>query len=140
MKFSEGWVPIDANPEHYQPALKVWLRRQAGGYLQLQFVVDSGSEYSIAPKGICDQLGIRWESGRLVHLLGVSRRREQRIEGRIHRITLFIKPRKGPIYIENVQFCFAKGNPQLVLGREGFFDAFRIVFEKNLLMTTFEPL
>lgn len=37
-----------------------------------------------------------------------------------------------------IPFCFAEGQAPSLLGREGFFDAFRIQFDKKRLQTTFE--
>jgi len=39
-----------------------------------------------------------------------------------------------------VPFCFAEGDAPLLLGREGFFDAFRVTFDKQRLVTLFELL
>jgi hypothetical protein len=35
-------------------------------------------------------------------------------------------------------FCFAEGDAPLLIGREGFFDAFRVAFDKPQLVTVFE--
>ena len=37
-----------------------------------------------------------------------------------------------------IPFCFAEGNAPLLLGREGFFDAFQITFDKQQSLTIFE--
>jgi hypothetical protein len=38
-----------------------------------------------------------------------------------------------------IPMCFAEGNAPLLLGREGFFDAFRVEFDKRQALTVFEP-
>lgn len=48
------------------------------------------------------------------------------------------------IYISNVPcrltipLCFAEGDAPFLLGRDGFFDAFRVQFDQPRLQTVFE--
>jgi hypothetical protein len=37
-----------------------------------------------------------------------------------------------------IPMCFAEGEAPLVLGREGFFEYFRVTFDRQALLTTFE--
>jgi hypothetical protein len=39
-----------------------------------------------------------------------------------------------------IPFCFAEGPAPLLLGRDGFFDAFRVTLDKQQFMTVFELL
>ncbi|MFQ6093982.1 MAG: hypothetical protein ACE5OR_15135 [bacterium] len=37
-----------------------------------------------------------------------------------------------------IPMCFAEGHAPLLLGREGFFEYFRVTFNRQALLTTFE--
>ncbi|MFQ5854279.1 MAG: hypothetical protein ACE5LU_01350 [Anaerolineae bacterium] len=37
-----------------------------------------------------------------------------------------------------IPMCFADGHAPLLLGREGFFEYFRVTFDGQALLTTFE--
>ncbi len=66
---------------------------------------------------------------------GIAQKKECNVYGRIHEINVIIPDLKLEIQIP---VCFVKGNTPFLLGREGFFDYFKITFEKEKLRTVFE--
>jgi len=97
--------------------------------------VDSGADLSLAPQELCRQLGLRWQDGAPTMLRGVSERKVCWVQGRIHEVNAFV-PEAGIML--RLPMVFARGNAPFVLGREGFFDAFDITFEKANRQTVFQ--
>lgn len=62
-------------------------------------------------RAFCEKLGLDWASGSFVEMRGISARPECIVAGMIHPVEL--------------------------LGREGFFDAFRIEFDMRQHITAF---
>ena len=101
------------------------------------FLIDSGSEISLASRNIGERLGIPWEDGRPIILGGIADREECHVIGRIHDVEIWLDEINHPIVIP---ICFAAGDAPNLLGRQGFFDAFRIEFDQPYRTTTFEYL
>jgi hypothetical protein len=99
------------------------------------FLVDSGADISMAPRQLCDDLGLDWEDGVPIDLKGISPKPECAVLARVFEIELLV-PDIGIAFF--VPICFADGDASQILGREGFFDAFRITFDKRRLTTQFE--
>ncbi len=70
-------------------------------------------------------------------LHGISPRKECDVLGRIHQVEIYVKEVDRRLVI---LICFAAGETAALLGREGFFDAFRIEFDKPARTTSFEYL
>ena len=66
---------------------------------------------------------------------GISQREECVVSAREHEVTILIAEARKEIL---VPICFAEGDAPLLLGREGFFDAFVVSFDKERSLTTFE--
>jgi len=99
------------------------------------FLVDSGADLSLVSRDLCDSLGKRWEDGRRRTLHGISRKRVCQVESRVHDVHLVVAELGIQI---TIPVCFAEGHAPLLLGRDGFFEYFRVTFDRQALLTTFE--
>jgi hypothetical protein len=97
--------------------------------------VDSGADISMASRRLCDSLGLDWEAGQPVNLNGISPKPECAVAARVFEVELLV-PDVGVAVI--VPICFADADVSQILGREGFFDCFRVTFDKQRLTTRFE--
>lgn len=89
----------------------------------------------MGPRELCDSLGLEWRKGSLEKLTGISQRPECDVIAMIHVVEVYVLEAACRLV---VPFCFADGPAPLLLGREGFFDAFRITFDKQQYVTIFE--
>lgn len=137
MRFSKTWAPLSSSDEVETrvPVLDVFLRTANGNFVREAFLVDSGADVSLGPRKLCDLLGIDWAVGVPTQLRGISPVEECTVQGTIHQIEVYVLEAACRI---TLPFCFAEGDAPLLLGREGFFDAFRIQFDKHHQLTTFE--
>lgn len=119
------------------PAIHVVLFGANDLAIEEPFVIDSGADISMAPKSVADRLGLDWASGRLIELHGVSPKPECSIQARILDIEVLIPEAECSI---EIPMCFADSETSCLLGRLGFFDAFRIEFDKSQHRTTLELL
>jgi hypothetical protein len=119
------------------PAIDVILAGPNRRVLRRTFLVDSGADVSLAPRRLCELLGFDWFSGEEMKLAGISSRPECAVEARLFELEFLIPDLAIGI---TVPVCFADGDSSLLLGREGFFDCFRIEFDKSRLLTRFELL
>lgn len=117
------------------PILDVYLRTKKGRSIRENFVVDSGADVSLGPRRLSQALGLEWSAGPSTKLHGISRRKECVVLATIHSVEVHVREAACRIIIP---FCFAQGDAPLLLGREGFFDAFRIQFDKARARTIFE--
>ncbi len=137
MTFTKPWIalPSEEGQETRVPVLDVYLRTFDGHLIREVFVVDSGADVSLGPRTLCAMLGLAWEKGTPTQVLGISPRPECVVDARIHAVEIHIREAACRL---SLPFCFAEGDAPLLLGREGFFDAFGIHFDKRKLLTTFE--
>jgi hypothetical protein len=117
----------------YRPVLPVLVRGQHG-FMERDFIVDSGADFAVASYELCRQLGLRWQEGMPITLRGISQRKACLVQGRIHEVDILVPDADVMLHLSMV---FARGNAPFVLGREGFFDAFDITFEKKNRRTVF---
>jgi hypothetical protein len=137
MKFTKPWALLQPADEGGTPVpiLDMRLRKSTGGYERQVFVVDSGADVSMAPRWLCDMLGLVWNTGAAAELRGISPRDECVVAATVHVVEVHIVEADRRLYLP---FCFADGDAPLLIGRDGFFDAFRIQFDKSRYLTTFE--
>lgn len=119
------------------PVIDVLLSGVNGSVLRRTFVIDSGADVSLAPRRLSELLGFDWNSGAAMTPKGISTRPECDVQARLFELELLIPDLAIGL---TVPFCFADGDSSLLLGREGFFDCFRIEFDKSRLLTKFELL
>jgi hypothetical protein len=117
------------------PTLKAVFVTTDGRTLRERFLVDSGADISMAPRRLCDLLGLDWHAGEPVSLNGISPRPECAVAARVLAVEMLV-PEIGIALV--VPICFADGDVSQLLGREEFFDCFRITFDKRRLTTQFE--
>lgn len=89
----------------------------------------------MGPRRLCSLVGLRWEDGDLIQISGIAQREECIVPATIHMLDIFIRDAGCQL---KIPFCFAEGDAPLLIGREGFFDAFRVTFDKPQLLTTFD--
>lgn len=136
MRFTKPWKLFTKHDGStiWRPTLRVVLR-QYGAPVYRHFLIDSGADLSLASRRVCDALGLEWEAGVKRTLRGISQKEVCQVESRIHHVDLFVAELGLQI---TIPICFAEGDAPLVLGREGFFEYFRITFDRQALLTTFE--
>jgi hypothetical protein len=136
MIFSKPWVAFPQDPETKVPILDLWLRTAQGHDTRELFIVDSGADVSMATRYLCDALGLSWEAGTLVEIRGIVPREECKVVATQHRVEIYVRDADLRL---TIPMCFADSDDApLLLGREGFFDAFRITFDKGQSRTRFE--
>jgi len=136
MRFSKPWATFpEHDGEERRPALEVYFRVAHGGLHRRIAVVDSGADISMGSRALCDALGLDWKAGAAIRLRGISQREDCAVEATIHRVDLLIREANCEI---TIPFCFAAADAPLLLGRDGFFDAFRVTFDKHQFITVFE--
>ncbi len=135
MTFTRPWIAFPQDTDTFVPFLDVWFRTADGRETRELFVVDSGADVSMATRYLCDSLGLRWEAGTPVELRGIVPREECRVLATLHQIEIYVREADRHFHIP---MCFAESDEApLLLGREGFFDAFNIQFDKRSRLTTF---
>jgi hypothetical protein len=137
MKFSKPWAFLQPAEEGGvpTPVLSVLMRNAKGRIKREQFVVDSGADVSMAPRSLCDELGLDWAAGLETAVRGIAPREECVVAGMIHNVSILVIEAEAEVV---VPICFAEGDAPQLLGRERFFDAFLIQFDKRRQLTTFE--
>ncbi len=106
------------------------------GSLRLEsFLIDSGADISMAPRHLCKELELDWDTGEPINLNGISPKPECVVPARTLEVE-FLVPEIGIALA--IPICFADGDTSQVIGRAGFFDSFRITFDKQRLQTVFE--
>jgi hypothetical protein len=118
----------------FRPILPILVRGEQG-FVERDFLLDSGADLSMAPRELCKQIGLNWQAGEPTEIRGISRRKNCRVQGRVHEVAILVTDAGVLLRIPMV---FAWGNAPYVLGREGFFDIFNISFEKPKLRTVFQ--
>ena len=136
MRFTKNWFR-EVTPSGkvvYRPTLVLEIKEKTG-IVEHRFIVDSGADMSLMPKRVADEMSIDWKKGEKAKMKGIAEERMCWVEGRIHEIDVIIPDLKLEIQIP---VCFVKGNAPFLLGRDGFFDYFKVTFEKFKLKTVFE--
>lgn len=118
----------------YRPLLPILVHGR-DGFLPRYFLVDSGADLTMAPQELCRQLGLHWQDGAPITLRGISQRKICLVQGRIHKVDILV-PDVGVML--RLPVVFARGNAPFVLGREGFFDACDVTFDKANRRTVFQ--
>jgi hypothetical protein len=139
MSFRKPWRTLTGpdDREKRLPVLDVYLRTVGGAFVRELFVVDSGADVSMGPRRLCELVGLRWEEGERIELRGIADREECVVPATIHALDIYVREAGCQL---TIPFCFTEGDAPLLLGREGFFDAFRIMFDKPKLVTVFQLL
>lgn len=89
----------------------------------------------MAPRYAFPELGIPWERGKLQVIKGVSRKRGCEVSGRIHEVIAIISATDQWL---TLPICFVDADAPFVVGRQVFFDFFRVCFDKATLTTILE--
>jgi hypothetical protein len=136
MNFTKSWIAFPQDPDTKVPVLDVFFRTAEGQETRELFVVDSGADVSMATRYLCESLGLSWEAGTPVELRGIVPREECRVIARLHQVEIYGRDADRRF---TIPLCFADSDDApLRLGREGFFDAFGIYFDKKKLQTRFD--
>jgi len=136
IRFSREWREFTqpGGVSIYRPVLPVLVLTRYG-FLERDFLVDSGADLSMAPYELFRELGRQWQDGEPITLRGISPRKVCIVQGHIHEVEILV-PDAGVLLC--LPMVFARGNAPFVLGREGFFDYFDVTFEKAERRTVFQ--
>ena len=139
MSFSKPWRTLRGpdDVEKRLPILDVYLRTAKGSFVREVFVVDSGADISLGPRRLCELVGLTWQEGKMIELHGISQRQECAVQATIHPLNIYVREARCRL---TIPFCFAADDAPLLLGRDGFFDAFRVTLDKQHLVTEFDLL
>ena len=140
MRFQQTWsadMSQDGTLLGFEPTLTIDLLVPTRLPLQWTFLVDSGAEWSMAPRELCELLGLSWEDGLPLTMRGISPRDECNVQGRIHDVEIHFPQINRRLVIP---ICFVTELTTSLLGRHVFFDAFRIEFDQPYRSTVFECL
>jgi hypothetical protein len=117
------------------PTLKVMFVTEDDRLRLGVFLIDSGADLTMASRDVCDELGLDWNLGQPTKLSGISNKPECDVSARIFDVNVRIPELETVL---TIPICFTEGDSSLLLGREGFFDAFRVTFDKRNQQTVFE--
>lgn len=112
------------------PAAEVFFYSKEKEKLSLFFIIDSGATISAFPKSDAKVFGIKPETGIPQFVSGIG---GEVINGWKHKVVIYLKEKKLQL---PVIFLDNESAPR-VLGREGVFDRFIIVFEEEKMRTGF---
>lgn len=125
MKFRYKRIASDVDPAGYtqHPLIQVTLRYGSRA-VDLRALIDSGAADCLFHKSIGEALGIDVESGKPKNYTGIAR---QSVVGYVHEIGLRVQ---GMSEWVTIQAAFIDDQVIPLLGQEGFFDSFQVVFER----------
>ena len=113
------------------PAAEVFVLGAGGKGIRAVFHIDSGATISIAPASDASVLGIDLAAGSRIVIRGVG---DERFEGYRHNLRLKIG--EGVVIKAPVVLVEHQGIPR-ILGREGIFPQFGILFDESKHRTAF---
>lgn len=121
--------PYRRRRQHLFPIVPITLSHQ-DRIFHTEGLLDSGANFSVFPAGIAEYLGIALEAGRSIDLVGIG----GHIRGYRHSVNLTIES----VSFEAVIVFSAGFNAAFnLLGRDNFFEQFRITFDergKNVIL------
>ena len=117
----------------YRPVIDLLFNEKIGRNLY-SFIVDSGADFSLAPRQLAERIGLDWDKGSKITLSGISPKPECTLEGRIHTVSALVPDLALELALP---VCFASSDAPLLIGREGFFDEFDITLDKTRRRTVF---
>ena len=134
LSFTKKWIRQKTRTGTiHRPVIDLLFSEKRGHNLYT-FIVDSGADISLAPYQLAERVGLNWTDGSKTILTGISPKPECSLEGRIHRVGAIIPDLALEL---SLPICFAKGNAPYLIGREEFFDQFKIIFDKTKRRTIF---
>lgn len=136
MSFSKPWRTLTGpdDREKRLPVLDIFLRTAAGPFVR-GVRGGLGPDMSMGPRRLCELVGLRWQDGEQIELEGISPRKECAVPAAIHPLDIYVREAGCRL---TIPFCFAAGDAPLLLGRDGFVNAFRVTFDKQRLLTLFD--
>lgn len=128
--FPYGISFFDSGHVSLFPAVNVTTITKGGDAVTLRFIIDSGATYSILPRSDAGALGIDLESGQQMNIGSIS---GDEFRGWLHRVDAQIGEEKislPAIFLDDLR-------APRVLGREGIFSRFMIIFDEQKFQSTF---
>ncbi len=132
--FTRGWIRQRTGTGIVDRPVLDLLFREKRGYNLYAFIVDSGADISLAPRGLAERIGVDWAKGKRARLSGISPKPECSVDGRIHTVRTVVPALALEL---KVSVCFADGDTPYLIGREAFFDRFKVTLDKPNKRTTF---
>src|SRR2546428_10054272 len=132
--FTKNWIRQKSHTGIAHRPIVDLVFKEKKNYNLYSFIVDSGADISLAPRQLAERIGLNWSRGSRISLTGISPRPECSVDGRIHEVGAIL-----PDLALELTFpmCFADGNAPYLIGREGFFDRFKITLDKKEQRTIF---
>ncbi|MDP7975202.1 MAG: aspartyl protease family protein [Thermoprotei archaeon] len=117
-----------------RPRVPLQLKTGNGTWTTISVYVDSGADITLLPRSAADILGLRLKSGNEVIMAGLS---GELVRSYIHQV----EAKVGNLPSFTMKVGIAEKESQVpVLGREGFFDRFRVTFDPSSKSTKLSPL
>ena len=107
----------------YFPVISIFVSNKDRVF-QINTLIDSGATVSIFKQDVAEQLGVTIEKGKEIYLGGVG----GRIKGYVHRLEVEIAGKK---FLCPIVFSREYTVSFNLMGRESFFNQFRIIFEEK---------
>ena len=121
------YLPPPSNSNQGYPILEIEIATPDGGSVGYNCLVDSGADYCIFESDAADSMGLNWKSGIETHPEGIK-------SGATLTVYLndIVYKVDGVEYEATVAFTDELDMPFGILGRDGFFNHFSVIFdEKN---------
>lgn len=112
------------------PAAEVLFSTKEGERIALFLLVDSGATISALPRSDAEVLGIEADRGEPLTVAGIG---GEMIQGWKHKVDVVLGDQKHRLPI----IFLDQQNAPRILGREGIFDQFTLVFQENKNRTGF---
>lgn len=106
------------------PAAEVFFQNQEGEWMSALLLIDSGATISALPKSDAKMFGVTVEKGERMDIRGIG---PKPIVGWRHELRIKLQEN---LFMLPIVFLDNSQTPR-VLGREGFFDRFTVVFEEH---------
>ena len=108
-----------------KPTIPVEFKMNSGGYVEVMCLIDSGSDVIVLPKGIADLINLK------IHEKSTSNGIEGEVPVDKGYASFRIKKERGyHTFNAKVEVLHTDDIP-VILGRQGFFDRFKITIDKK---------
>ncbi|MBU2577165.1 MAG: aspartyl protease family protein [Nanoarchaeota archaeon] len=124
LSFRYHVIPDVTNGEK-KPTIPVEFKLESGGYIEVMCLVDSGSDVVVLPKGIAELLNLNL--GEESNSLGIG----GEVPVRLSRASFRIKKEHGYHTLTVPVEVFNTDNIPVLLGRQGFFDKFKVTIDER---------
>jgi len=108
--------------EIFEPNIAIKVKKTDNTYINLEFLLDSGAVVSTLPKSFADELGRNLENAERIKLRGFG---NSNVWGYVDNINIAL----NDLEEITIPMIFAEGSTKQIIGRQGFFDIYTVVFD-----------